>query len=181
MTSAILRLRRQRGAPRGSRSRSAHSKPIERALRRSCTVCATGARAPLSADRRHPFQHPPGPRSKQPTNLRGWRAAKARTPFELRDRHPVEWVKSETSRAHEVYRSPRQGDRVRHSAVRVQPIHHGSRTARNPIMRCACSDGHAAERAVVLKSIISTKKLPPRSTRYAPVSGPCGLSPGEEA
>jgi hypothetical protein len=43
--------------------------------------------------------------------------------------------------------------------------HHGSRTARKPIMRCACSDGHAAERAEVRKSNASTKKLPPRTTR----------------
>src|ERR1035437_5007497 len=56
---------------------------------------------------------------------------------------------------------------------------YGSRAAREPIMRCPRDEGHAADRAYVRKSNESMKNDPPRTTRYAPLSGPLGFLRGE--
>jgi hypothetical protein len=56
---------------------------------------------------------------------------------------------------------------------------YGSRAARKPIMRCPWNEGHAADRAYVRKSNESMKNDPPRTTRYAPLSGPLGFLRGE--
>jgi hypothetical protein len=151
--------------------------------RQSCTACATAARLPTLQQGVTPVLTPADADARTLNKSKGLAQPEGPTPLRLRERDASRMGEVRnaaclaTCIVHhgEAARCP-QAESAAHARCRQ-----GSRTARKPIMRCACSDGHAAERPYVRRSKLSTKKLPPRSTRYAPVSGPFGFSRGDEA
>ena len=69
--------------------------------------------------------------------------------------------------------------RVRWVTQAMRARLYGSRATRKPIIRCAWNEGQAAVRAAERRSKVSSKNIPPRSTRYAPLAGPLGSFRGD--